>query len=125
MSADCYVLRSENGAMLALGAGPVLTHDPALAYSWPTAQDAQALAAQYSATLGTDLSVHRTGPLQAPVAITVQLDADAAWQLAQFAKRVGFSDFRSNAQDDAEAYAMRDAMDKVALALREAGFAPR
>jgi len=48
-----------------------------------------------------------------------------AWTLAQFLKRVGFSDFRVNAQDDDEAYAMRDAADLVRVALRDAGFAPR
>lgn len=48
-----------------------------------------------------------------------------AWNLAQFLKRVGFSDFRANAQDDDEAYAMRNAADRVAVALKAAGFAPR
>lgn len=48
-----------------------------------------------------------------------------AWNLAQFLKRVGFSDFRTNAQDDDEAYAMRDAADRVRVALAEAGYAPR
>lgn len=60
---------------------------------------------------------------------TVQLacmltDAEA-WNLAQFLKRVGFSDFRTNAQDDDEAYAMRNAADRVAIALKEVGYAPR
>lgn len=48
-----------------------------------------------------------------------------AWNLAQFLKRVGFSDFRTNAQDDDEAYAMRDAADRVRVALAEVGYAPR
>lgn len=59
------------------------------------------------------------------VSLAVELTAAQAWNLAQFLKRVGFSDFRTNAQDDDEAYAMRDAADRVAVALREAGYAPR
>jgi hypothetical protein len=60
-----------------------------------------------------------------PVSLTVEFNADEAWHLAQFLKRVGFSDFRSNAQDDDEAYAMRDAAARVREALAEAGYAPR
>ena len=59
------------------------------------------------------------------VSLAVELTDTQAWHLAQFLKRVGFSDFRTNAQDDEEAYAMRDAADRIAVALREAGFAPR
>ena len=64
---------------------------------------------------------------EAPSSITlnVVLTDDEAWNLAQFLKRVGFSDFRGNAQTDDEAYAMRDAADRVAIALKEAGYAPR
>jgi hypothetical protein len=59
------------------------------------------------------------------VSLALELTDAEAWNLAQFLKRVGFADFRSNAQDEAEAYAMRDAADRVAVALREAGYAPR
>jgi len=59
------------------------------------------------------------------VSLAVELTDAEAWNLAQFLKRVGFSDFRTNAQDDEEAYAMRDAADRVRLALAEAGYAPR
>lgn len=59
------------------------------------------------------------------VQISCFLSDAEAWNLAQFLKRVGFSDFRTNAQDDAEAYAMRDAADRVRVALAEAGYAPR
>lgn len=59
------------------------------------------------------------------ISLAIELTEDQAWNLAQFLKRVGFSDFRSNAQDNDEAYAMRDAADRVAVALREAGYAPR
>jgi dissimilatory sulfite reductase (desulfoviridin) alpha/beta subunit len=57
--------------------------------------------------------------------LEVLITPTQAQHLAQFIKRVGFSDFRGNAQDDAEAYAMRDALDLVGVALRDAGFAPR
>ena len=59
------------------------------------------------------------------VQLSCLLTDGEAWNLAQFLKRVGFSDFRANAQDDAEAYAMRDAADRVRAALAEAGYAPR
>lgn len=60
-----------------------------------------------------------------PVRLAVELTAAEAWNLAQFLKRVGFSDFRAHAQADDEAYAMRDAADRVRAALTEAGYAPR
>ena len=59
------------------------------------------------------------------VHLSCLLNDGEAWNLAQFFKRVGFSDFRTNAQDDTEAYAMRDAADRVAGALKAAGYAPR
>jgi hypothetical protein len=37
---------------------------------------------------------------------------------------MGFSDFRSKATDDAEAYAIQAAANQIADALREAGYAP-
>ena len=59
------------------------------------------------------------------VRLSCLLSDGEAWNLAQFFKRVGFSDFRTNAQDNDEAYAMRDAVDRVAVALKDAGYAPR
>ena len=50
------------------------------------------------------------------VSLAVKLTDVEAWNLAQFLKRVGFSDFRTSAQDEAEAYAMRDAADRVRVA---------
>lgn len=47
------------------------------------------------------------------------------WALAQIVKRLGFSDCRSNAVDDDEAYQMTDALGKVQCFLAEAGVAPR
>ena len=60
-----------------------------------------------------------------PVRLALELTDAEAWNLAQFLKRVGFSDFRTNAQDDDEARAMRDAADRVRVALAEVGYAPR
>jgi len=62
---------------------------------------------------------------QKMVTFTVQINEELAEALAQFVKRVGFSEFRQNAVDDVEAYTMRDAVDQVRKALQEAGYAPR
>lgn len=59
------------------------------------------------------------------VTVTLQLSEAEAWALAQLAKRLGWSDWRSNAVDDAEAYEMRAATDRLAAGLREAGYSPR
>lgn len=62
---------------------------------------------------------------QKMVTFTVQINEELAEALAQFVKRVGFSEFRQNAVDDVEAYTMRDALDQVRKALQEVGYAPR
>jgi hypothetical protein len=62
---------------------------------------------------------------QKTVRLHYELTDAQAWHLAQFLKRMGVSDFRSKATDDAEAYAMQDAANQVADALREAGYSPR
>ena len=59
------------------------------------------------------------------VSIGLELTPGHAWVLAQFVKRIGFAEMRSNAVDDHEAYAIRDAIDVLAIALRAAGYAPR
>jgi hypothetical protein len=59
------------------------------------------------------------------IQLTAELTDSQAWNLAQFLKRIGFSDFRNNARDDDEAYAMRDAAELVCRALAESGVAPR
>jgi hypothetical protein len=51
-----------------------------------------------------------------------EAEADA---LSQLCKRITFSDLRACSVDDAEAYVMRDAVDKLQAALRTAGYAPR
>ena len=57
--------------------------------------------------------------------ISLPLEAGQALALAQFVKRVGWSEIRGNAVDDDEAYTMRDALGFLARALAEAGYAPR
>ena len=59
------------------------------------------------------------------VEVKLELTDGQALALAQFVKRVGWSEFRNNAVDDDEAYAIRDAVDQVMKALAEAGYAPR
>ena len=48
-----------------------------------------------------------------------------ALALAQFVKRVRWTEVRQNAVGDDEADLMMDAMYELAKALREAGYAPR
>ena len=62
---------------------------------------------------------------QKAVTFTVQIDDQLAQALAQFIKRVSWSEMRQNAVDDAEAYDMRDGLDQVRKALQEAGYDPR
>lgn len=51
-------------------------------------------------------------------------DAEA-WALAEFVKRVGWSEIRQNAVDDTQAYLMRDGIERLRKVLAEDGFAPR
>jgi len=57
--------------------------------------------------------------------LTLNLDERAAWALAQFVKRVGWSELRENAISEDEAYEMRDGIAALQRALAEAGYAPR
>jgi hypothetical protein len=56
---------------------------------------------------------------------TFFLDKAEALALAQFVKRVGWSEMRQNAVDDDEAYQIRDALGRIALTLAEGGYEPR
>jgi hypothetical protein len=62
---------------------------------------------------------------QQMVTFSVTINDELAEGLAQFLKRVGWSEIRQNAVDDAEAYTMRDALDQVRKRLQEAGYDPR
>jgi len=59
------------------------------------------------------------------ITFTAEMNEALAIALAQFVKRVGFSEIRSNAVDDFEAYLIRDALDRVRIGLANAGFSPR
>lgn len=62
---------------------------------------------------------------QKMVTFNVQINEELAEALAQFLKRVGFSEIRQNATNDDEAYTMRDALDQVRKSLQEVGYDPR
>ncbi len=64
-------------------------------------------------------------PNRNQVQITVTLTTAQAEAYSQFLKRVGFSDYKSNAVDKAEAYDMVDAGEVLRTALAEAGYSPR
>ena len=55
------------------------------------------------------------------IRLTIHLSAQESWDLAQFFMRVGFADYRSNAIDDAEAYRMSDAGEKIRKAFAACG----
>lgn len=59
------------------------------------------------------------------VTATTDLLPSEALALAQFVKRCGWSDLRSNAVDDDEAYEMRAAIQRLQRSLADAGYAPR
>jgi hypothetical protein len=64
-------------------------------------------------------------PIMNTVEITITLTETQAWQIAQFLKRACFSDYRSHATSEAEAYHMIDAGEHIRRALAEKGYAPR
>jgi len=64
-------------------------------------------------------------PIMNTVEITITLTETQAWQFAQFLKRACFSDYRSHATSEAEAYQMIDAGEQIRRALAEHGYAPR
>jgi hypothetical protein len=59
------------------------------------------------------------------VEITVVLTDAQAWQFAQFLKRACFSDYRSHATTEDEAYHMIDAGEHIRRALADQSYAPR
>ncbi|MBS0446663.1 MAG: hypothetical protein JSR59_12025 [Proteobacteria bacterium] len=59
------------------------------------------------------------------ITISVELDVEQAWALAQFLKRIGWSDCRSLAEDDAQTRLMLEALEQVRQALADNGCAPR
>ena len=63
--------------------------------------------------------------MNTPITVTCELSQAQALALAQFVKRVGWSEFRTNATDDDEAALIRSAVDVLQKSLAEAGYAPR
>ena len=59
------------------------------------------------------------------VSVAVDLSPELAWSLAQFVKRVGWSEIRANAASEEEADEIRTALDYLRDALALAGFGPR
>jgi hypothetical protein len=59
------------------------------------------------------------------VVVTLDLPPLQAQALAQLVKRIGWTELRQNAQDDEEAYDMRNAVQELQNALALAGYAPR
>ncbi|NOV30730.1 hypothetical protein [Methylomonas sp. ZR1] len=59
------------------------------------------------------------------ICLMVPLSEQEAWDLAQFLKRAGFADFRSNAIDDEEAYRMQAVAQKLRSNLATIGYNPR
>jgi cytochrome c len=59
------------------------------------------------------------------ICLRVPLSEQEAWDLAQFLKRTGFADFRSQAADDQEAYRMQAVAEKLKINLAVIGYEPR
>ena len=57
--------------------------------------------------------------------VELELSEDEAWALAEFVKRVTWSEMRACAVDDDEAYIIRSAVLAVGEALASQGIAPR
>lgn len=56
---------------------------------------------------------------------TIELTEDQAWALAQYLKRIGYTNYRAHAASDTEAWRMHDAGDALRIALAAAGVNPR
>ena len=65
------------------------------------------------------------GPGAISPSATASFTEAEAWALAQFLKRLGWSEIRQCAVDEEEAHEARDAIEKLQKAMAEAGIAPR
>lgn len=63
--------------------------------------------------------------LRDTVQVALELTEDQALALAQFLKRIGYSDIRTLSVDGSEAHTMRAALYSVQRAVNHAGFDPR
>jgi hypothetical protein len=59
------------------------------------------------------------------ITVPLAINEDEAWALAQFVKRVTWSEMRACAQDEAETELIRAGITSLQTALKDAGFAPR
>lgn len=57
--------------------------------------------------------------------IHLELNDAQAWALAELMKRIGWTELRQNAVNDAEAYEMQEAVEALARSLADAGVSPR
>ncbi len=63
--------------------------------------------------------------LNKAVHVSLELDPDKAEALAQFVKRVTWSEMRACAVDENETYQIRDAINTLQDALADVGYSPR
>lgn len=63
--------------------------------------------------------------MSAIVTVTTELTQSQALELAQFVKRLTWSEIQACAVDEDETYEMRDAVNLLQKSLAEAGFSPR
>ncbi|BAO36981.1 TPA: hypothetical protein ACGD8A_004559 [Serratia marcescens] len=63
--------------------------------------------------------------MSAIVTVTTELTQSQALALAQFVKRLTWSEIQACAVDENETYEMRDAVNLLQKSLAEAGFSPR
>jgi len=63
--------------------------------------------------------------MQELVTVHIELNAEQAWALAQLLKRIGWSECRTLAENEAQTRLMIAATERVRAALAEAGYAPR
>ncbi|EFD5217222.1 hypothetical protein FY855_13960 [Escherichia coli] len=59
------------------------------------------------------------------VSLTLELDTEVAWALAQFCKRTSHSDCAELSTSENEAYLMMDGVNTVMRGLAESGINPR
>ncbi|HFY9976047.1 TPA: hypothetical protein ACIIU7_005236 [Klebsiella pneumoniae] len=59
------------------------------------------------------------------VSLTLELDTEVAWALAQFCKRTSHSDCAERSTSENEAYLMMDGVNAVMRELAESGINPR
>lgn len=63
--------------------------------------------------------------MTATVTVTTELTQNQALALAQFVKRLTWSEMRACAIDEDETWVIKDAISELQKALAEAGFSPR